>query len=198
MKFPPDYPYSPPSIRFLTKVWHPNVYEVSITTIPLFWDHSLSLSSTERRPVHLDSASARRRSAKRRTAVRTMEPDAERAHNIAVGDFSAERAEHVFAGERGRLGDVPALARIARQGQRVSEHYSVGVKLKPSRQSSTQLKLIYFWHVGRKQALAAKIEAEKEGIVVPMTLEDYCLKPKKKPVAPEPPVFVHPFLVLLS
>lgn len=33
MKFPLDYPYSPPSIRFLTKVWHPNVYEVSITTI---------------------------------------------------------------------------------------------------------------------------------------------------------------------
>lgn len=29
MKFPPDYPYSPPSIRFMTKVWHPNVYEVS-------------------------------------------------------------------------------------------------------------------------------------------------------------------------
>lgn len=31
MKFPPDYPYSPPSIRFLTKVWHPNVYEVTVT-----------------------------------------------------------------------------------------------------------------------------------------------------------------------
>lgn len=29
MKFPQDYPYSPPSIKFLTKVWHPNVYEVS-------------------------------------------------------------------------------------------------------------------------------------------------------------------------
>lgn len=27
LKFPPDYPYSPPSMRFLTKVWHPNVYE---------------------------------------------------------------------------------------------------------------------------------------------------------------------------
>ena len=27
MKFPMDYPYSPPSVRFLTKVWHPNVYE---------------------------------------------------------------------------------------------------------------------------------------------------------------------------
>jgi len=30
VKFPLDYPYSPPSMRFLTKVWHPNVYEVSI------------------------------------------------------------------------------------------------------------------------------------------------------------------------
>jgi len=27
MKFPSDYPYSPPSLRFMTKVWHPNVYE---------------------------------------------------------------------------------------------------------------------------------------------------------------------------
>ena len=30
LKFPPDYPYNPPSIRFLSKVWHPNVYEVII------------------------------------------------------------------------------------------------------------------------------------------------------------------------
>uniref|UniRef100_A0A2L2YIS9 Ubiquitin-conjugating enzyme E2 R2 n=1 Tax=Parasteatoda tepidariorum TaxID=114398 RepID=A0A2L2YIS9_PARTP len=27
VKFPHDYPYSPPSVRFLSKVWHPNVYE---------------------------------------------------------------------------------------------------------------------------------------------------------------------------
>lgn len=27
MKFPMDYPYSPPSVRFLCKMWHPNVYE---------------------------------------------------------------------------------------------------------------------------------------------------------------------------
>lgn len=27
MKFPPDYPYSPPTVRFQTKMWHPNVYE---------------------------------------------------------------------------------------------------------------------------------------------------------------------------
>ena len=33
MKFPSDYPYSPPSVRFITKVWHPNVYEVIIEFI---------------------------------------------------------------------------------------------------------------------------------------------------------------------
>jgi len=27
MKFPHDYPYSPPSVRFISKMWHPNVYE---------------------------------------------------------------------------------------------------------------------------------------------------------------------------
>lgn len=34
LKFPIDYPYSPPAFRFLTKMWHPNIYEVS-----QFWDY---------------------------------------------------------------------------------------------------------------------------------------------------------------
>jgi len=29
MKFPHDYPYSPPTVKFLTKMWHPNIYEVT-------------------------------------------------------------------------------------------------------------------------------------------------------------------------
>lgn len=33
----------------------------------------------------------------------------------------------------------------------------------------------------RKQAQAAKTEAEKEGIVVPLTLEDYCIKTRARP-----------------
>lgn len=43
---------------------------------------------------------------------------------------------------------------------------------------------IYFVHVFylyRKQAQAAKMEAEKEGIVVPVTLEDYCIKTRARP-----------------
>jgi ubiquitin-conjugating enzyme E2 R len=27
IKFPQDYPYSPPTVRFSTKMWHPNIYE---------------------------------------------------------------------------------------------------------------------------------------------------------------------------
>jgi hypothetical protein len=34
MKFPQDYPYNPPSVKFISKMWHPNVYEVRI-----FWQH---------------------------------------------------------------------------------------------------------------------------------------------------------------
>ncbi|TSQ01603.1 Ubiquitin-conjugating enzyme E2 R2 [Bagarius yarrelli] len=31
IRFPIDYPYSPPAFRFLTKMWHPNIYEVLAT-----------------------------------------------------------------------------------------------------------------------------------------------------------------------
>lgn len=30
IRFPSNYPYSPPSMKFTTKVWHPNVYEVCL------------------------------------------------------------------------------------------------------------------------------------------------------------------------
>jgi ubiquitin-conjugating enzyme E2 R len=33
----------------------------------------------------------------------------------------------------------------------------------------------------RKQVTATKAEAEKDGVVVPMTLEDYCIKTQVKP-----------------
>lgn len=31
LRFPTDYPYSPPRVKFLSDMWHPNVYEVSIS-----------------------------------------------------------------------------------------------------------------------------------------------------------------------
>lgn len=45
----------------------------------------------------------------------------------------------------------------------------------------------------RKQVSAARLEAEKDGVVVPLTLEDYCRKPKAKAV--EPPIDMTDFYV---
>lgn len=50
----------------------------------------------------------------------------------------------------------------------------------------------------RKQALQAKLEAEKEGIVVPLTLEEYCLKPKPNPNNQEPQVSMISWTRLLN
>lgn len=36
MKFPNDYPYNPPSVKFISKMWHPNVYEVSAFMDPVY------------------------------------------------------------------------------------------------------------------------------------------------------------------
>lgn len=33
IKFPIDYPYSPPAFRFLSEMWHPNIYEVRYSLI---------------------------------------------------------------------------------------------------------------------------------------------------------------------
>lgn len=60
--------------------------------------------------------------------------------------------------------------------------------------------LIKFFYYNRKQTLSAKLEAEKDGVIVPLTLEDYCIKPKHKP-AQEPQVilgFLIYFFVALS
>lgn len=42
--------------------------------------------------------------------------------------------------------------------------------------------------INRRQAMAARAEAERDGIQVPLTLEDYCIKTQVKPNTSEPQV----------
>lgn len=35
MEFPQDYPYSPPTFKFITKMWHPNIYESGVVCISI-------------------------------------------------------------------------------------------------------------------------------------------------------------------
>ncbi|XP_010805562.1 ubiquitin-conjugating enzyme E2 R1 isoform X5 [Bos indicus] len=100
LKFPIDYPYSPPAFRFLTKMWHPNIYE----------DHPPE--------CHLPP----------------------------------QRTQHLLASQRGRLCDVQEVEREQRQGPRVHGHHP--------------------------QVLGTKVDAERDGVKVPTTLAEYCVKTK--------------------
>ncbi|XP_059775025.1 ubiquitin-conjugating enzyme E2 R1 isoform X2 [Balaenoptera ricei] len=100
LKFPIDYPYSPPAFRFLTKMWHPNIYE----------DHP---------------------------PERHLPP---------------QRTQHLLTGQRGRFRDVQEVERKQRQGPRIHGHYP--------------------------QVLGTKVDAERDGVKVPTTLAEYCVKTK--------------------
>ncbi|CAD7005621.1 ubiquitin-conjugating enzyme E2 R2 [Ceratitis capitata] len=136
MKFPQDYPYSPPSIRFLTKVWHPNVYEngdlcISILHPPVDDPQSGELPCERWNPTQ---------------NVRT----------ILLSVISLLNEPNTYSPANV---DASVMYRRWRESQGKDNEY-------PS--------------IIRKQAQAANADAIKEGIVVPMTLEDYCLKPTRK------------------
>ncbi|XP_023810336.1 ubiquitin-conjugating enzyme E2 32-like isoform X1 [Oryzias latipes] len=130
IKFPVDYPYSPPAFRFLTKMWHPNIYEVT-TKLACYTDLRVCICPavvsercdhfvlSERRRVHLHPASARGRPAERRTALREVEPHAERQDDPAERHLPPERAQYLFSGQRGRVRHVPQVEGQQGQGQRV-------------------------------------------------------------------------------
>ncbi|XP_058445650.1 ubiquitin-conjugating enzyme E2 R2 [Malaya genurostris] len=142
MKFPPDYPYSPPSIRFLTKVWHPNVYEngdlcISILHPPVDDPQSGELPCERWNPTQ---------------NVRT----------ILLSVISLLNEPNTFSPANV---DASVMYRRWRDSQGKDNEYP---------------------NIIRKQAQAAKAEAEKEGIIVPTTLEEYCIKSKTKPSGQEP------------
>ena len=87
MSFPQDYPYSPPTFRFLTKMWHPNIYEVYafirheshlINPSILTRFHFSPLLGQVRGCLYFNTSSTRWWSPKRWTSLGTLEPYAER------------------------------------------------------------------------------------------------------------------------
>lgn len=142
MKFPPDYPYSPPSIRFLTKVWHPNVYEngdlcISILHPPVDDPQSGELPCERWNPTQ---------------NVRT----------ILLSVISLLNEPNTYSPANV---DASVMYRRWRDSHGKDNEYP---------------------NIIRRQAQAAKAEAEKEGIIVPLTLEEYCIKSKTKPPGQEP------------
>jgi len=134
MKFPADYPYSPPSVRFITKVWHPNVYEngdlcISILHPPVDDPQSGELPCERWNPTQ---------------NVRT----------ILLSVVSLLNEPNTFS---------PA---------------NVDASVMYRRWKDSKGKDKEYEHIIRKQVQASRLDAEREGVVIPTTMEEYCKKAK--------------------
>ncbi|XP_004395505.1 PREDICTED: ubiquitin-conjugating enzyme E2 R1 isoform X2 [Odobenus rosmarus divergens] len=106
LKFPIDYPYSPPAFRFLTKMWHPNIYETGDVCISIL--------------------------------------------HPPVDDPQS--------------GELPSERWNPTQNVR---------KWKESKGKDRE-----YTDIIRKQVLGTKVDAERDGVKVPTTLAEYCVKTK--------------------
>jgi len=136
MKFPADYPYSPPSVRFITKVWHPNVYEngdlcISILHPPVDDPQSGELPCERWNPTQ---------------NVRT----------ILLSVVSLLNEPNTFS---------PA---------------NVDASVMYRRWKDSKGKDKEYEHIIRKQVQSSRLDAEREGISIPTTMEEY-LQMAKKP-----------------
>lgn len=136
MKFPHDYPYSPPSVKFLTKVWHPNVYEngdlcISILHPPIDDPQSGELPCERWNPTQ---------------NVRT----------ILLSVISLLNEPNTYS---------PA-------------NVDASVMYRKWRESSGKDK--EYENIIKRQVAASRLEAEKDNVIVPTTLEEYCIQHKSK------------------
>ncbi|XP_040206114.1 ubiquitin-conjugating enzyme E2 R1-like, partial [Rana temporaria] len=134
LKFPIDYPYSPPTFRFLTKMWHPNIYEngdvcISILHPPIDDPQSGELASERWNPTQ---------------NVRT----------ILLSVISLLNEPNTFSPANV---DASVMYRRWKESKGCDREYT---------------------EIIRKQVLNTKADAEVDGVKVPITLAEYCIKTK--------------------
>ncbi|XP_033633978.1 ubiquitin-conjugating enzyme E2 R2-like [Asterias rubens] len=135
MKFPHDYPYSPPTFKFTTKMWHPNIYDqtgdvcISILHPPVDDPQSGELPSERWNPTQ---------------SVRT----------ILLSVISLLNEPNTFSPANV---DASVMYR----------------KWKDSKGSDPE-----YPNIIRRQVSKTKAEAQKDGVKVPLTLQDYCIQHK--------------------
>ncbi|XP_004555026.1 cell division cycle 34 homolog a isoform X2 [Maylandia zebra] len=137
IKFPIDYPYSPPAFRFLTKMWHPNIYEngdvcISILHPPVDDPQSGELPSERWNPTQ---------------NVRT----------ILLSVISLLNEPNTFSPANV---DASVMYRKWRDSKGKDREY---------------IEII------RKQVVATKADAERDGVKVPVTLDEYCVRTQVPP-----------------
>jgi len=136
VKFPSDYPYSPPTIRFLTRVWHPNVYEngdlcISILHPPVDDPQSGEMPCERWNPTQ---------------NVRT----------ILLSVISLLNEPNTYSPANV---DASVMYRRFKDSKGKDKEYE---------------------NIIKKQVQSSLAEAEKDGVKVPTTLEDYVVKTSVK------------------
>jgi len=132
ISFPQDYPYSPPTFRFSTKMWHPNIYEsgdvcISILHPPIDDPQSGELPQERWNPTQ---------------NVRT----------ILLSVISMLNEPNTFS---------PA---------------NVDASIMYRKYQVSKGKDKDYENIINKQVSKSRLDAEKEGIKVPSTVEEYCIK----------------------
>jgi ubiquitin-conjugating enzyme E2 R len=132
IKFPQDYPYSPPTVRFSTKMWHPNIYEngdvcISILHPPVDDPTNTELPSEKWNP-------------------------AQNVRTVMMSIISLLNEPNTFSPANV---DASVMYRRYNESKGVDKEYE---------------------HIIKKQVVATFADAEKDGVIVPQTLEQYCIK----------------------
>ncbi|EPY87276.1 ubiquitin-conjugating enzyme Cdc34-like protein [Camelus ferus] len=179
LKFPIDYPYSPPAFRFLTKMWHPNIYEtgdvcISILHPPVDDPQSGELPSERWNPTQ---------------NVRTIllsvisllnEPNTFSPANVDASVMYRKWKES--KGKDREYTDIirPPLGWRLRCQPGVPGGWDAGCGLSafrcdpvPSPRQADPAPCL-----PRKQVLGTRVDAERDGVKVPTTLAEYCVQTK--------------------
>lgn len=127
MEFPPSYPFEPPKVRFLTKMWHPNIYDNGEVCISILHPPTDDPQSGEH-PSERWNPTQNVRTILMSIISLLNEPNCSSPANV----------------------DASVMYR------RFKENHD--------KEYETRI---------RQQVEESKLEAEREGVVVPKTLEDY-------------------------
>ncbi|XP_029561473.1 ubiquitin-conjugating enzyme E2 R1 [Salmo trutta] len=161
IKFPIDYPYSPPAFRFLTKMWHPNIYEngdvcISILHPPVDDPQSGELPSERWNPTQ-----------NVRTILLSVISLLNEPNTSSPANVDASVMYRKWRDSKDR-----EYAEIIR---------SVNICTRTESTAHTLIQPLYLCVCLRKQVLATKAEAERDGVKVPTTLAEYCVRTRAPP-----------------
>ncbi|CDQ82429.1 unnamed protein product [Oncorhynchus mykiss] len=170
IKFPVDYPYSPPAFRFLTKMWHPNIYEngdvcISILHPPVDDPQSGELPSERWNPTQ------NVRYTPSQTILLSVISLLNEPNTSSPANVDASVMYRKWRDSKDR--EYSEIIRSVNICRRTEYAEIIG--------SGNICTRTEYAEIIRKQVLATKAEAERDGVTVPTTLAEYCVRTRAPP-----------------